>query len=108
MDYLKLLNGLKVEFFAANKAKYNSLNIVLRLIFTIIFIPLRISFFFARIGFWLTWFFFKCLATPVDYLQAWLKNQQDMRRSQAEKNGKSGNDDALRHTFVRFPKLLED
>ena len=77
MDYLKLLNGLKKEFFAANKEKYNSINIVARLIFTIIFIPLRIGFFFARIFYWLTWFFFKCLATPVDYLQAWLKKQQD-------------------------------
>lgn len=77
MDYLKLLNGLKNEFFAANKERYNSLNIILRLLFTIIFIPLRIGFFFSRIGYWFTWFFFKCLATPVDYLQAWLSKQQE-------------------------------
>lgn len=77
MDYLKLLNGLKKEFFAANKAKYESLNIVLKIICTIIFIPLRVCFFFARLGFWFTWFFFKCFATPVDYLQAWLTKQQE-------------------------------
>ena len=77
MDYLKLLTGLKNEFFAANKEKYGSLNIILRLLFTIIFIPLRIGFFFARLGYWFTWFFFKCFATPVDYLQAWLKKQQE-------------------------------
>ena len=77
MDYLKLLNGLKNEFFEAGKTKYQSLNIVVRFLLTIIFIPLRIGFFFARLGFWCTWFFFKCMATPVDYLQAWLKNQKD-------------------------------
>ena len=77
MDYLKLLKGLKDEFFAAGKRKYESLNIVLRVIFTLIFIPLRISFFFARLGYWFTWFFFKCFATPVDYLQTWLNKQQE-------------------------------
>ena len=77
MDYLKLIKGLKKEFFEAGKAKYKSINIVARFLLTIIFIPARIGFFFARIGYWLTWFFFKCLATPVDYLQAWLKNQQE-------------------------------
>ena len=77
MDYLKLYNGLKKEFFAANKERYNSLNIVVRFLLTIIFIPLRISFFFGRLIYWFTWFFFKCLATPVDYLQAWLNKQQE-------------------------------
>ena len=77
MDYLKLLNGLKKEFFAANKARYKSLNVVVSFILTVIFIPLRVSFFFARLGYWFTWFFFKCLATPVDYLQSWLDKQQD-------------------------------
>ena len=77
MDYLKLLQGLKKEFFEAGKAKYKSINIIARFLLTIIFIPVRIGFFFARIGYWLTWFFFKCLATPVDYLQAWLKTQQE-------------------------------
>ena len=77
MDYLKLLDSLKKEFFEANKAKYNSLNIVLKIVLTIVFIPLRVGFFFSRIGYWLTWFFFKCFATPVDYLQAWLSKQQE-------------------------------
>ena len=77
MDYLKLLKGLKNEFFAAGKRKYESLNIVLRVIFTLIFIPLRISFFFARLFYWFTWFFFKALAAPVDYLQNWLKEQKE-------------------------------
>ena len=77
MDYLKLLNGLKKEFLEAGKEKYESLFILWRLLLTIIFIPLRVSFFFARLGFWFTWFFFKCLATPVDYLQKWLNTQQN-------------------------------
>lgn len=77
MDYLKLLNGLKKEFLEAGKEKYESMFILWRLLLTIIFIPLRVSFFFARLGFWFTWFFFKCLATPVDYLQKWLNTQQD-------------------------------
>jgi hypothetical protein len=77
MDYLKLLSGLKKEFLEAGRAKYESLHIVLRIIFTIIFIPLRIGFFFGRIGFWFTWFFFKALSAPVDYLQKWLNSQKE-------------------------------
>jgi hypothetical protein len=77
MDYLKLLNGLKTEFFEAGKAKYESLNIVVRVLLTLVFIPLRVSFFFARLAYWFTWFFFKCLATPVDYLQSWLNTQKE-------------------------------
>ena len=77
MDYLKLLNGLKKEFFEAGKAKYQSLNIVLRIILTLFFIPMRVGFFFARLVYWFTWFFFKCLATPVDYLQSWLNGQKE-------------------------------
>ena len=77
MDYLKLSKGLKAEFLAANKSKYPKINIVLRILLTIIFIPLRVGYFFARIGYWFTWFFFKCMATPVDYLQAWLNKQQE-------------------------------
>lgn len=77
MDYLKLLQGLKSEFFAANKARYHSFNGFVRFVLTIIFIPLRVSFFFGRLGYWFTWFFFKCLCTPVDYLQAWLNKQQE-------------------------------
>ena len=77
MDYLKLLQGLKTEFFTAGKAKYESLNIVARILLTLIFIPLRVGFFFARLIYWFTWFFFKCLATPVDYLQKWFDKQQE-------------------------------
>ena len=77
MDYLKLLNGLKNEFIEAGKTKYKSLFIVWRILLTILFIPLRIGFFFGRLSYWLTWFFFKCLATPVEYLQKWLNNQQE-------------------------------
>lgn len=77
MDYLKLLHSLKNEFFTAGKEKYKSMNIIARFLLTIIFIPLRIGFFFSRLIYWFTWFFFKCLATPVDYLQTWLKNQQE-------------------------------
>ena len=77
MDYLKLLRGLKNEFFEAGKEKYKNMFIVWRLLLTIIFIPLRVSFFFARLGYWFTWFFFKCLAAPVDYLQKWLDKQQE-------------------------------
>lgn len=77
MDYLKLLSGLKKEFLEAGRAKYESMHIALRIIFTIIFIPLRIGFFFGRFGFWFTWFFFKAIAAPVDYLQKWLKTQKD-------------------------------
>lgn len=77
MDYLKLLNGLKEEFLEAGRARYKSLPVILRLIFTLIFIPLRVSFFFARIAYWFTWFFFKAIAAPVDYLQNWLKGQKE-------------------------------
>lgn len=77
MDYLKVLRSLKKEFKEAGKAKYESLNIVVRILLTIIFIPLRISFFFSRLFFWFTWFFFKGLAAPVDYLQTWLRKEKE-------------------------------
>ena len=77
MDYLKLLKGLKQEFIQAGKLKYENLNVVLRFILTIIFIPLRVSFFFARLGYWFTWFFFKAISAPVDYLQNWLNKQKE-------------------------------
>ena len=77
MDYLKLLKSLKKEWLEAGRARYESLNIVLRVICTIIFIPLRIGFFFARFGYWLTWFFFKAIAAPVDYLASWLEKQKE-------------------------------
>ena len=77
MDYLKLVNGLKAEFLTAGRAKYQSLNFALRLIFTLIFIPLRISFFFSRLAYWFTWFFFKGFSAPADYLQSWLGEQKE-------------------------------
>lgn len=77
MDYLFLMTRLKKEFLEAGKEKYDSLSFPLRLIFTIIFIPLRISFFFARLAYWFTWFFFKAFSAPVEFLQKWLKSQQE-------------------------------
>ena len=76
MDYLKLLKGLKKEFFEKGRAQYEKMPFIARLIFTLFFIPWRIGFFFARLGYWFTWFFFKALAAPVDYLQCWLDKQR--------------------------------
>ena len=77
MDYLKLLKNLKKEFLESGRARYQKLNIVLRIIFTIIFIPLRVAFAIARFFYWFTWFFFKAIAAPVDYLTAWLEKQKE-------------------------------
>ena len=77
MDYLKLIKGLKNEVVEEGRAKYKNMFLPIRLLFTLIFIPLRIAFCFTRIGYWLTYFFFKALATPVDYLQSWLKAQRE-------------------------------
>ena len=77
MDYLKLLKGLTKEFKEAGKQKYKSVNGLVAFICTIIFIPFRISFFFARLFFWFTWFFFKGFAAPVEYLEKWLKKQKE-------------------------------
>ena len=77
MDYLFLLNSLKKEFLESGRAQYEKLPFVGRLILTIVFIPWRIGFFFARLVYWFTWFFFKALAAPVDYLQSWLNNQTE-------------------------------
>ena len=77
MDYLKQLNNLKKEFFAANRERYQSMNIVLKILLTIVFIPLRVGFFFGRLFYWFTWFFFKAIAAPVDYLCAWLDKQKE-------------------------------
>ena len=77
MDYLHLLRNLKKEFLEAGRTKYESIPFIFRLILTLFFIPLRIGFFFARGFYWLTWFFFKAMATPVDYLQSWLKKEKD-------------------------------
>ena len=77
MDYLKLLKGLKKEWKEAGRARYKKLPIAFRIIFTVLFIGLRISFFFARLAYWFTWFFFKGFSAPADYLEAWLKAQKD-------------------------------
>ncbi len=77
MDYLSLVRNLKKEFLEAGKAKYKSLVFPLRLLLTIVFIPLRVGFFFARLLYWFTWFFFKGLSVPVDYLQRWLQEQKE-------------------------------
>ena len=77
MDYLKLSKNLKKEFDKAATEKYRSINIVIRIILMLIFLPYRISFFFARLAYWLTWFFFKGIAAPADYLQIWLKEQRE-------------------------------
>ena len=77
MDYLALVKGLKKEFLEAGRERYQKMNIVLRIIFTVIFIPLRVGFFFARLGYWLTFFFFKAISAPVDYLENWLSRQKE-------------------------------
>ena len=77
MDYMKLLHGLRDEFFAANKERYGKMNKLLAFILTVIFIPMRIGFFFGRLGYWFTWFFFKAICAPIDYLQNWMKGQKD-------------------------------
>ena len=77
MDYMKLLHDLKNEFFAANKERYENMNKVLAFILTIFFIPMRVGFFFARIGYWFTWFFFRAISAPIYYLQWWMKGQKD-------------------------------
>lgn len=77
MDYLKLLANLKKEFLEAGRERYTNMNIIFRVIFTIIFIPLRVGFFFGRLMYWFTWLFFKAFAAPVDYLAAWLEKQKE-------------------------------
>ena len=77
MDYLQLIKNLKKEFLAAGREKYTSMPKVVSIIITIIMIPLRVGFFFGRLGYWLTWFFFKAIAAPVDYLQNWLEKQKE-------------------------------
>ena len=70
MNYSALLNGLSNE--VKNNSKLKKMNIVVRILLTIIFIPLFISFFFAKLFFWFTMFFFKMLAAPAEYLGRWL------------------------------------
>ena len=75
MNYSALLNGLSNE--VKNNSKLKKMNIVVRILLTIIFIPLFISFFFAKLFFWFTMFFFKMLAAPAEYLGRWLTDQKD-------------------------------
>lgn len=77
MDYLKSLKNLNAEFLNAGREKYNSLPFILRLICTLVMLPLRVAFVIGRIGYWITWFFFKGFSAPVDYLQTWLNNQKE-------------------------------
>ena len=75
MNYSALLKGLSNE--AKNKSLLKKLNIVVRIILTIIFIPLFVAFFFAKLGFWFTLFFYKMIAAPAEYLSKWLDSQKD-------------------------------
>ena len=84
MDYLKLLKDLKKEFLKKGKEKYENMSFIFRLVFTLFFIPFRIGFFFARGIYWLTWFFFKALSVPVDYLQSWFKKEKENASNAAQ------------------------
>ena len=84
MDYLKLVQNLKKEVFEAGREKYKSLNKFIALIHTLMMIPLRIGFFFGRLGYWFTWFFFKGISAPVDYLQAWFDKNKDNMSAPAQ------------------------
>ena len=77
MDYLKLLKNLKKEFLESGRAKYESMKKAPQIIFTILFIGLRVAFAIARFFYWFTWFFFKAIAAPVDYLTAWFEKQKE-------------------------------
>ena len=77
MDYLKLSQNLKKEFLTAAKAKYGSMDKVAMWILMILFIPLRVGFFFGRLFYWFTWFFFKGISAPVDFMQKWLHEQKE-------------------------------
>jgi hypothetical protein len=77
MDYLKLIKGLKKEIKEAGREKYKSMNILLRFILTIFFIPLRIAHFFGRHFYCLTWLGFKAASAPADYLTVWFEKQKE-------------------------------
>lgn len=77
MDYLRLLRNLKDEFKDANRKRYQRMNIVAKFVLTLTFISLRVSFFFGRLSFWFTWFFFKAFAAPVEYLSTWFEKQKE-------------------------------
>ena len=84
MDYIKLLNGLKQEFLAAGKERYSKMNKILAFLLTLIFIPMRIGFFFSRLIYWFTWFFFRAISAPIDYLQHWVNKQKEGSKDLAQ------------------------
>ena len=77
MDYLKLLQNLKNEFKAVNTAKYEKMDTALKLLLTVVFIPLRVGFILGGFLYWFTWLFFKAFAAPVDYLAIWVEKQKE-------------------------------
>ncbi len=77
MDYLKLLHCLKKEFLEAGRTRYLNMHIVPRIILTVVFAIPRGFFWLARLGYWFTWFFFKALSAPVDFLSAWFDKQKE-------------------------------
>ena len=77
MDYLKLLQSLKKEFLEAGRTRYQNMSMAPRIIFTILFAVPRACFWCARLCYWFTWFFFKAIAAPVDFLTAWYNNEKE-------------------------------
>ena len=77
MDYLKLLKSLNENFAKANCKKYQSMKTFPKIIFTLLFIPFRVSFILGGLFYWFTWFFFRAIAAPVDYLGIWFENQKE-------------------------------
>ena len=75
MNYAALLKNLSKE--AKTNSNLKKMNIIGRIILTIIFIPLFIAFFFSKIGFWLTMFFYKMVAAPAEYLNKWLEAERE-------------------------------
>ena len=75
MNYSALLKGLSNE--VKTKSNLKKLHIAVRIILTIIFIPLIVGFFFAKLGFWFTMFMYKMIAAPAEYLNAWLEERKD-------------------------------
>ena len=77
MDYLKLSRALTREYREKRSSAYQRVPVVVKVLLLIILFPLRVSFFISRLVYWFTWFFFKGLSAPVDYLQVWLDSQKE-------------------------------
>ena len=75
MDYTNLLKPLSLEL--KENSKLKKLPVVSKTVLTILFIPFFVSFFFGKIGFWLTMFFYKMLSAPADHLHRWLKEERE-------------------------------